>query len=85
MVADQSAWRANDVVAYDSLRDAVSTAIATLLRLADDGTLEVGQAVREAAAIRRELFDVDAYDRDAVDSARATLEQRVADLTGRLG
>jgi hypothetical protein len=84
MVADRSAWRASDVVAYDILRDAVGEAIATLFRLADDGVLEPNQAVREAVRIRRELLDVDADDRTAIEALRGGLEQRVAELTGRL-
>lgn len=84
MIAERSAWRANDVVAYDALRDAVGTAIATLFRLADEGVLEPAAAVREATDIRRLLLDVDAYDRVAVEAARISLEQQLTELTGRM-
>ncbi|WP_243076417.1 hypothetical protein [Microbacterium sp. SS28] len=83
MIADRSAWRANDAVAYDALSDAASAAIATLFQLADEGILELTQAVREATEIRREVLDVDGYDRDAVDAERESLEQRTSELRGR--
>lgn len=83
MIAERSAWRANDVVAYDALRDAVGTVIATLFRLADDGVLEPAEAVREATDIRRVFLDVDAHDRSAIDAARASVGHQLADLTGR--
>lgn len=84
MVADRSAWRASDVVAYDGLRDAVAGAVATVFRFADEGVLAPAQASHEAVEIRRELLDVDGYDRDAIEAARAALNQRIAELTGRL-
>lgn len=80
MVADRSAWRASDVVAYAGLRDAAGTAIAMLFRLADEGSLSSAQAIGEAADIRRELFDVDASDRVAIETVLRALEQRLAEL-----
>ena len=82
MIAERSAWRANDVVAYDALRDAVGTAIATVFRLAEDGILKPAEAVSEATDIRRVFLDVDAYDRSAIDAARTSLEHQIAHLTG---
>ena len=85
MTEQRSAWRANDVVAYETMREAANTAIALLLRLSDEGAILPGRAHSEAAEIRRELFQVDGYDRDAVNAARAALEERIAALSGPSG
>ena len=84
MIEQRSAWRANDVVAYEAMRDAANTAIALLLRLSAEGAILPSHAHSEAAAIRRELFQVDGYDRDAVNAARVAFEERIATLSGPL-
>ncbi|MDL9978592.1 hypothetical protein [Microbacterium candidum] len=82
MDSNHSAWRTNDVVAYDAMREAVNTAIALLMRLADEGAMLQRIANEEAAEIRREMLLVDGYDRTAIDAARATFDARVANLAG---
>ncbi|MGC5224886.1 hypothetical protein ACPW96_20165 [Micromonospora sp. DT81.3] len=84
MIEQRSAWRPNDVVAYEAMRDAANTAIALLLRLSGDGAILPSQVHSEAASIRRQLFQVDGYDRDGVNAARVAFEERIATLSGPL-
>lgn len=84
MNPERSAWRANDVVAYDAFREVGNTAIALVLRLARDGVITTDAALSEAADIQRELLEVDAYDRAALDAAHRELDKRVRGLRERL-
>lgn len=84
MTERRSAWRANDVVAYEAMRDDADTAIALLLRLSREGAFPASRAHSEAAAIRRQVFEVDGFDRDAVNATRLALEQRISTLSGSL-
>lgn len=82
MADERSAWRVNDIVTYEAVREAASAAIAAVLRLAADGALLHQRAVAEASAIRRELLDVDAYDRSALDAALERFRDRAAEYSG---
>lgn len=82
MDGGRSAWRPNDVVAYDGMREAANTAIALWVRLADEGAILLRVANEEASAIRRELLLVDGYDRAAVDAARVRFDELVTKLAG---
>ena len=84
MPSSGSAWRANDVVAYDAMREAANTVIALLLRVADSAAIDDTGAVVEAAAIRQQTFHVDGYDRAAVDAFRERLEDRIVELSAGL-
>lgn len=84
MTASRSAWRANDVVAYDGLRAACNTAVALLIRLSNEDAIRRIEALSEAATIRRQTLEVDGFDRAATDAARASLDARIAELLGRL-
>ncbi|NYE18046.1 hypothetical protein [Microbacterium immunditiarum] len=77
-----SAWRANDVVAYDAMREAANSVVALVLRRAAEGAIEQSAAGTEAASIRRDVFQVDGYDRAAVDALRDCLDARAAELSG---
>lgn len=84
MVGEPSAWRANDVVAYDALREAANAAIALLLRLSTTGTISESEAVADSAQIRQGVLGIDGFDRAKVDSHRALLDERIAELSSRL-
>lgn len=81
MTLEPSAWRANDSVAYDAARDAANTATAMLFDRVDVGTVELADAVSEAAAIRREVLRIDGFDRAAVDDLARRLSDRIAELS----
>ncbi|WP_127817853.1 hypothetical protein [Microbacterium sp. CPCC 204701] len=82
MTDERSAWRANDIVTYDAVREAANAAIAAVLRLADDGAILHENAIAEASAIRRELLEVDAYDRTALDALLVRFSSRAAEHSG---
>lgn len=82
MADERSAWRANDIVAYDAVREAANLAIAAVLRLADEGAILHDRAVAEASVILRELLAVDAFDRPALDSLLERFRKRAAEYSG---
>ncbi len=61
MTGGRSAWRADDVVAYDAMREEANSAIALLLRLSDSRAIKADQAVSEAIDIREMMSDIDGY------------------------
>ncbi|WP_345752579.1 hypothetical protein [Microbacterium rhizophilus] len=84
MTGHVSAWRASDATTFDIAREAANTAIAAVLRLADDGGMLHEHAIAEASAIRRELVEVDAFNRSALETLLERLTSRIAELSGPL-
>ncbi|GAA1741250.1 hypothetical protein [Microbacterium paludicola] len=84
MTGEGSAWRASDAATFDIACEAANTAIAAVLRLADDGAILHERAIAEASAIRRELVEVDAYDRKALEALIDRLTFRITELSGPL-
>lgn len=78
-MAGISAWRVNDVVAYDAMRESATTLTALLLGAAHH-ELDVAQA--DVAQLRGDVLAVDAYDRAAVAVLSARINRHIADLTG---
>lgn len=77
MVAVQSTWHVNDVVAYDLMRELSSSVQARLLDLVRAGNSSAAQALIE---VRRATLAVDGYDRSAVDSYAQQLQQQDTEL-----
>lgn len=71
-MAGISAWRANDVVAYEAMRESATTLSALLLRSSAD--IEVRE-------LRDAVVGVDGYDRAAVSALAAHIRRRIAELT----
>ncbi|MGU3643855.1 hypothetical protein ACLBXX_02735 [Microbacterium sp. C23T] len=84
MAGESSAWRANDVVAYDALRETANAAIALLLRLSATGAMSEKESLSAAREIRQGVLGVDGFDRAGVDLHRALLDERLSELTSRL-
>jgi hypothetical protein len=80
MAGGQSAWRADDAVAYDRMRDAANMVIALLLRQGADGERPMGAALVEVAQVRRAALEVDGFDRAAVAAERERFDARAAEL-----
>lgn len=78
-----SPWRVNDVVAYDRMREAAVAAFALLQKAARDGGPDAAAARDELALLHREVLTVDPFDRAAVDTLTARLNERVGELEGR--
>ncbi|GAA1961871.1 hypothetical protein GCM10009776_25710 [Microbacterium deminutum] len=81
-MAVRSAWRANDIVAYDRLRATANVAIALLFQLVDDGAMTASAASAQAAEVRNEVLRVDGFNRAAVDAAQTGLDTRIGALGG---
>ena len=77
MVAEQSTWHVNDVVAYDLMRELSNSVQAHLLDLVRQGDPAAAGSLSE---IRRATFAVDGYDRAAVDAYAHQLQQRDTEL-----
>ena len=84
MTGQGSAWRASDAATFDIAREAANTAVAAVLRLADDGAMLHDYALAEASAIRSELVEIDPYNRREVDALLERLTNRIAELSGPL-
>lgn len=72
MAAGQSAWRVNDAIAYDEMRDRASALASQLLQRAQQGDASLDSVI----SLRAQANAVDGFDRAAVDRLTAELESR---------
>lgn len=80
-LAEVSAWRANDVVEYDAMRESATMLTALLLQASNAGT-SGGQEVRpDVAQLRKDVLAVDGYDRESVTALAARISSRIAELS----
>lgn len=77
MVAEQSMWHVNDVVAYDLMRELSSSVQARLLDLVRQGDPSAADSLSE---VRDATLAVDGYDRAAVDAYAQQLQQHDTEL-----
>ena len=80
-MAEMSAWRTNDVVAFDVMREAATTLTALLVNAARSA-LDPQTARGELAQLRRDVLAVDAYDRAAVAALASRVNVRIRQLSG---
>ena len=76
----RSAWRPDDIVAYEEMRDLAVEAQTLLIAKARDGGARAEDARVEASRLRRETLAVDGFDRKAVDDQTRRLAQRLIEL-----
>ncbi len=76
-LAGISAWRVNDVVAYEAMRESATMLSALLLRRSADAS----SADIEVRELRDAVVGVDGYDRTAVSALAAHIRGRIAELT----
>ncbi len=72
-----SAWRANDVVAYEAMRESATTLSALLLR----SSAKSSASDVELKTLRDAVLRVDGYDRAAVSVLSTKIRERIAELT----
>lgn len=77
-----SSWRANDVVAYELLRESASTLTALLTYAASSDVSAPDGARLELTQLRRDLLTIDGYDRARVNALAAQIDARVRELSG---
>lgn len=77
-----SAWRANDVVVYDAMRESATTLTALLLASAHVELPTADAAQAEVAELRKAIVTVDGYDRAQVAALTRRISDRIAELSG---
>ncbi|MGN6221406.1 MAG: hypothetical protein ACTHNQ_18055 [Microbacterium sp.] len=83
MPAVTSAWRANDVVAYDAMRTAATRLTAALLSHARRTDHAAERARDELIRLREDVAAVDGYDRTAVIALKDRIQARLRELEER--
>jgi hypothetical protein len=78
-LAAPAAWRANDVVVYDAMREASTTLTALLLHTSPSPS----DAHAEVVQLRQDVLGVDAFDRGATAALANRIAARIDELTGR--
>lgn len=74
-MAGRTAWRVDDVVAYEAMRESATALAALLLRTTNDKPAQRPSAATEVGRLRSDVLNVDPYDRAAV----AALALRIRD------
>lgn len=77
-----SAWRVNDVVAYDVMLEVAGSLSALLLKVARAGGDDASASRQELDEVRRVVLAVDGYDRGAVEALAGRLRARISGLSG---
>jgi len=72
-----SAWRVNDAVAIDALREDSTTLVSLLLALSRSDAPGAATARHELGAVRRDVLSVDGYDRRAVEALTVRFRERI--------
>ena len=72
MGAGPSAWRVNDAIAYDEMRNRASALASQIVQQAQQG----GASLDAVISLRAQSNAVDGFDRAAVDRLTAELESR---------
>lgn len=80
-MAVTSAWRVNDVVAYDAMRESATQLTAQLLKSADHDSTGPEEAQAEMALLRQGVLGVDGYNRAAVVALARRIDGRISDLS----
>lgn len=82
-MAHSSAWRVNDAVAFDAMRERSQTLVSLLLDQATSESPGAGAAKAELATLQRDLHKIDGFDRRAVDGLAARITERISILSTR--
>ncbi len=77
----RSAWRTNDVVTYDAMRESASMLLSLLVNSSTADRTGRDSNPGEIESLRNDVLSVQAYDRAAVSSLSARIENRIAQVT----
>jgi len=80
-VAGISAWRVNDAVAYEAIRESATLLTSLLLQSSIERSGPSAPALSELQQLQRDILDVDGHDRAAVNSLADRIAVRIAELT----
>ena len=81
-MAGISAWRSNDVVEYDAMRESATMLTALLVRASNSATASGHEVQDDIAQLRKDVLAVDGYGRAAVAELAARIRSRIAELSG---
>ncbi|KHK98848.1 hypothetical protein LK09_08245 [Microbacterium mangrovi] len=76
----QSAWRPDDIVAYEEMRDLAVETQTLLIDRARRGGQDAEDSRAEASNLRHETLAVDGFDRSAIDEQTRRIAQRLIEL-----
>lgn len=80
-MAGESAWRTNDVVAYDVMRESATALTALLVEASSDDSSASVKTGAEIWQLRRSVLDTNSYDREAVSALTDRIGGRIKELT----
>lgn len=80
-VAGISAWRVNDAVAYEAMRESATVLTSLLLQSSIERSGPSAPALSELQQLQRDIVDVDGHDRAAVNALADRIAVRIAELT----
>ncbi|WP_314855677.1 hypothetical protein [uncultured Microbacterium sp.] len=80
-MAGISAWRVNDAVAYEAMRESATLLTSLLLQSSLGHSGPAAGALSELQQLQRDILEVDGHDRAAVNSLADRIAVRVAELT----
>lgn len=76
-----SAWRVNDAVAYEAMRESATLLTSLLLQSSIESSGPSAAALSELQQLHRDILDVDGHDRVALNSLADRIAVRTAELT----
>lgn len=76
-----SAWRVNDAVAYEAMRESATLLTSLLLQSSLERSGPSAAALSELQQLQRDILDLDGHDRAAVNSLADRIVIRIAELT----
>jgi len=79
-LADTSAWRVNDVVAFEAMRESATTLTALLLHRSTGGRQTLSRAIEEITTLRESVLNTDSDDRAAVSLLAKSIDRRIEQL-----
>lgn len=79
-MADISAWRVNDVVAFEGMRESAIMLTALLLHRSTDGRQTLSSAIDEVTTLRESVLNTDSDDRAAVSRLSKSIDRRIIQL-----
>lgn len=76
-----SAWRINDAVAYEAMRESATLLTSLLLQSSIERSGRSAAALSELQQLQRDILDVDGHDRAAVNLLADRIAVRITELT----
>lgn len=76
-----SAWRVNDAVAYEAMRESATLLTSLLLQASVEHSGPSVAEISELQQLQRDILVLDGHDREAVNALADRIAVRIAELT----